>query len=775
MTLLSEMRRIKLWQVGILLVVLAGAAAGVILGFGFVDFSKGEGLTEKQTVIPAQVGDLVKQVSVSGNLIYPETETLTFGTSGTVGKVLVEKGQQVKKDQPLAELDAATIANLQKAVAQAELDVQKALDAVDAAKAPYSQKDIVEAEASVADKKLALQTAQEQLDSLLKPSDQALAQARSSVANARLALQNAQTKLSKLVSSSQQAIAQAQSAVASARLALQTAQDKLDTLKSQPAADDLAAAQTKVDTARKDLANAQADLAVARTDWDNKLSTAQGTYDDAVQTYGDTFNKFLGIKLTGAQSGLAPDAALQSLGVDVEILFDRLRTPLAALAGVRLNEIPGDDPATPYNEFTVYSWLYLYPGNISSSCSGAASSSRVICIREDMVAAWEAVEPAARTLESTKAQAEKALATSGKSVTQTQDALDAAVETLETLKAGPDPVEVQAKESDVALAKANLKVAEENLAALGVAPDPVEKLTKEYDVAVAQANLKVAEENLATLEGAPDPVEVDAKRKTVERARAALAYAEETLADMKAGADPLLVALKQADVSSARESLSLARDKLARTTLRSPFNGIVSDLPVVAGQSIAANASVAVMADPSIVEISSYIDEVDSLLVRQGAKASITLDALKGQTLEGTVSSVSQTARTQSGVVSYPVNIRVTVPQGVDLRAGLTATAKIVLSQKTNVLLIPSQAILGTYDRPYVRLQKNDVIKEQVVALGDSDDFYTIITSGLKEGDKVVMDITATTTSQTTFRGMQGITGGTGIMISPDGGFQPPR
>ena len=51
---------------------------------------------------------------------------------------------------------------------------------------------------------------------------------------------------------------------------------------------------------------------------------------------------------------------------------------------------------------------------------------------------------------------------------------------------------------------------------------------------------------------------------------------------------------------------------------------------------------------------------------------------------------------------------------------------------------------------------------EQPITLGISDDFWTVVTSGLKEGDQIVMDVTGTDTSSGfgNFRAIGGISGG---------------
>lgn len=159
------------------------------------------------------------------------------------------------------------------------------------------------------------------------------------------------------------------------------------------------------------------------------------------------------------------------------------------------------------------------------------------------------------------------------------------------------------------------------------------------------------------------------------------------------------------------------------------------------------------------------------LYVQPGARAQVTLDALGGQAIQGTVATISTQGTSQQGVVTFPVTIDVTAPQGVQLREGLSATATVVLNQESNVLLIPSQAVAGTFAQPVVHVLKGDEVKEQPVTLGNSDGFWVAVTDGLAEGDRVVMAGSQTTSSQLNTRGLGGLgaLGGPTFFAGPGG------
>ena len=147
---------------------------------------------------------------------------------------------------------------------------------------------------------------------------------------------------------------------------------------------------------------------------------------------------------------------------------------------------------------------------------------------------------------------------------------------------------------------------------------------------------------------------------------------------------------------------------------------------------MAANSPVVEMVNPASVEVDGFVDEIDVLFISEGAPARVTMDALPGEVLEGSVSSISAAARNQQGVVSYPIRIRVE-SQGASLPEGLSAVASVVIREELNVLLVPIQALYGTFDQPVVRVMRDGRIQDQPVVLGNADDFWVVVEQGLAE------------------------------------------
>ena len=176
------------------------------------------------------------------------------------------------------------------------------------------------------------------------------------------------------------------------------------------------------------------------------------------------------------------------------------------------------------------------------------------------------------------------------------------------------------------------------------------------------------------------------------------------------------------------------------------------------------------MVDHNVVEMSGIVDEIDVLYLREGAAATVRLEALEGQTLAGVVSRIATEPNSQQGVVSYPLDVTLETAPGVQLLEGLSAVASVVIREETDVLLIPLQALHGTFDRPAVRVLGDDgEVELRELILGNSDDFWTVVESGLSEGETLLMQ--SQDASESFFGFGRGFGGGaTRTLVAPAGG-----
>ena len=283
---------------------------------------------------------------------------------------------------------------------------------------------------------------------------------------------------------------------------------------------------------------------------------------------------------------------------------------------------------------------------------------------------------------------------------------------------------------------------------------------KQTQVNSAEASLTQAEEDLAKMLASANSLEIILREKQVIVAQADLAKAQKELAFLTQDQQQLPLALRQSQVVSARQQLEDALKLLDDSKLKSPISGLVALVNVVEGEDVQAGTTIVEIVDTSSVEIDGIVDEVDVLLVSEGIPTEVTFDALPGQVFAGFVSEISSAADSQQGVVTYPIKIQVDLPASLLLREGLTAVAKIILSEEKDVLMVPQQSLYGSFDRPTVRVVTDSGVVERPVKLGNSDDFWVAVHQGLEEGEQVLMESTEVTTTGSGFRQLRGITGG---------------
>ena len=188
---------------------------------------------------------------------------------------------------------------------------------------------------------------------------------------------------------------------------------------------------------------------------------------------------------------------------------------------------------------------------------------------------------------------------------------------------------------------------------------------------------------------------------------------EGAIADRDRAAGALKVAL--ANVQASNASLAQNQTQRSRAIIRSPVTGVVLARQVDPGQTVAASFNTptlfVIAEDLSKMKLEVSVDEADVGQIKQGQKASFTVDAFPGRTFpaaitrvdlgsnltvqDATSSSSSSTASSASStgqVVSYAADLSVANPT-LELRPGMTATADIVTSQVNNALLVPNAAL----------------------------------------------------------------------------------
>ena len=144
------------------------------------------------------------------------------------------------------------------------------------------------------------------------------------------------------------------------------------------------------------------------------------------------------------------------------------------------------------------------------------------------------------------------------------------------------------------------------------------------------------------------------------------------------------------------------------------------------------------LADLSKLQIQGNFTESDTTKIKAGQAATASFDALTGVTAPGRVTAIGVSPTTSNNVVQYSVTVALgTKPSGV--RLGQTATVEVTVARASDVLYVPTAAVRTAGGQSTVTVQQNGSQVVKTVETGVRGDQGTEITSGLNEGDRVVI------------------------------------
>ena len=202
-------------------------------------------------------------------------------------------------------------------------------------------------------------------------------------------------------------------------------------------------------------------------------------------------------------------------------------------------------------------------------------------------------------------------------------------------------------------------------------------------------------------------------------------------------------------LENAQLALQRSQDALENYTITAPISGTVIEKNVKAGDNVnnIEAGALAVIYDLSYLKLEMNISELDLSKVAAGQPVDITADAIPGEVFEGRVDRVSINGTTTNGFTTYPATIL--LEDYGELNPGMNVSADIVVEQVKNTLSIPAAAVQrgdtvlvpleGCLSPDGASVLDPTKTEERTVTLGGGDGEYVEITSGLNEGDTVLV------------------------------------
>ncbi|TJW63695.1 MAG: efflux RND transporter periplasmic adaptor subunit [Mesorhizobium sp.] len=225
---------------------------------------------------------------------------------------------------------------------------------------------------------------------------------------------------------------------------------------------------------------------------------------------------------------------------------------------------------------------------------------------------------------------------------------------------------------------------------------------------------------------------------TLDSALSAAARADRLLASNAVSAETAedkatAVKTGKASVDQAEAAAQRLQAQLDRTTIRAPFDGIVSSKPAVAGSIVQAGTELMKIVRDGRLEVGVLVPEKDLAAISAGQPANI-VDA-SGRAFSGNISSIAETVNSTTRLAT----VYVTVGEGSGLKPGMFARVTIETASSRQ-LTIAETALVWHDGKPAVFVVDDQgKVGAHPVATGTRQNGRVAIESGLSESDRVVV------------------------------------
>jgi RND family efflux transporter MFP subunit len=169
----------------------------------------------------------------------------------------------------------------------------------------------------------------------------------------------------------------------------------------------------------------------------------------------------------------------------------------------------------------------------------------------------------------------------------------------------------------------------------------------------------------------------------------------------------------------------------------STISGTVTSSPVAAGNTVSTTTAIYTVGDLSNLLVETFVPERYAASVQKGLTAEVSLEAFPGETFTASVDEVSPVLDPASRTLRIRLKFN---RRDSRVKAGMFSQVSLVTQSKTNVKVIPRDALINTYGSYIVFTvdDKNRAARRDVT-LGLESERMVEIAGGLELDDKVVV------------------------------------
>jgi multidrug efflux pump subunit AcrA (membrane-fusion protein) len=217
-----------------------------------------------------------------------------------------------------------------------------------------------------------------------------------------------------------------------------------------------------------------------------------------------------------------------------------------------------------------------------------------------------------------------------------------------------------------------------------------------------------------------------------------VARAEQEIAWLERGVDPALVQR----VESAQLRLERLEAQIETAQLTAPFDGELTSFNVIPGKAVEARKPVAVIADPSTVDITADLTSNQMAVMEEGMSAEVTFSSRPGEVFDAIIAQLPYPYGTGGGSVQVEdrderAHIKVMDMENTGLESGDLVRVTVLIEQSEDTLWLPPAAIRTFEGRKFVMVREGDRLLKRDVKLGVEGEERVEITEGLEEAQVI--------------------------------------
>ncbi len=216
------------------------------------------------------------------------------------------------------------------------------------------------------------------------------------------------------------------------------------------------------------------------------------------------------------------------------------------------------------------------------------------------------------------------------------------------------------------------------------------------------------------------------------------------------------------ELQKAKESLQNAKDnleivqngiasrnaELSNTQIRSTITGMILDVPIKVGNSVIMSntfndgTTIASVADLSDMIFQGEIDETEIGRLRENMEVIVSVGALPNSEFDAKLEYISPKGVEANGVVQFEIKAATQIPDSVDIRAGYSANAQMIIDKRESVMAVNESIVQYEDGKSFLYVLDDSLASEQTftrqdVELGLSDGISIEIISGVDSDTKL--------------------------------------